>query len=296
MFDRKSDLVRFLAAADTGNLPVAARELGLTYPALKYTIAVLERRAGAQLFERRPTARPGVRLTPFGAAAARRARRLLREHEDGEKELDAVRAGRQGRLHLAASAVYLQGLLPGALAAFHREYPAVEVALRPAGADAPRLLAEGAIDVYCGVLGAGPLPPGLRREPLPPASAGIVARRDHPLAGRAPSWSDLADQPWIDFCADRAGLGCLLSEIRRRAGRPVQRLIIAGAVGLSLMQAGDYLAQLPLDFLDRLPNRELAALPGDLGQARLHAAIVSRGDDALVAFRRLRQILHQQAG
>ena len=88
MFDRKSDIIRFLAVVEIGNALVAARQLGLTRQAMSYTLGVLKRRAGGALFERRPE---GLRLTPLGVEAEALARCLLRAHEDGEERLHALR-------------------------------------------------------------------------------------------------------------------------------------------------------------------------------------------------------------
>lgn len=296
MFHRRSELVQLIATAEHGNLLAAARALGLTQPTLSYTIAQLEKRIGVPLFERLTAPRPGVRLTPLGEAAARHARRILREHEAGEEQFASLLAGREGRVRVAASAVFLQGLLPGTLAAFHEEFPGIEVELRPAGYDAPGLLAEGRIDLYCGIMGDDPLPEGLRCDALQDTAAGIVARRDHPLQGRDPSREDLAGYPWIVFGAvpddeDES----LLDDIRRRAGRPVQRVVRCGPDGLYLMQAGDYLAELPLECLDRLPGGFLAPLRGEPGTRTIRAGILSRHSDASLPAGRLHGIVLRAA-
>ena len=88
MFDRKSDIIRFLTVVEIGNALVAARELGLTRQAMSYTLGVLKRRAGGTLFESRPA---GLCLTPLGVEAEALARRLLLAHEDGGERLHALR-------------------------------------------------------------------------------------------------------------------------------------------------------------------------------------------------------------
>ena len=269
MFDRKSDLVRFLALVDCRNVVIAARELGLTHQAMSYTLDVLTRRAGGPLFERRPE---GLRPTPLGVAAEALARRLLRAHEDGEERLGSLREGRSGRLHATAAAGFLQTVLPAAVAAFHDDHPGVEVALQPAGDDVLDLLAGSECDLYCGPAPARGVPPELRRTRLPALAVGLVAARGHPLEGREPGWQDLADYPWIDygteplgFAEGRTSLAALHAAIRRRTGRPIRRVMRAVGSSLELMQTRDYLSQLPLDFLDRPPGRFLVPLPGRRG-------------------------------
>ena len=298
MFHNKKDLTRFLAVAESGNVLAAAEQLGLTQPALSYAISMIEKRFGVPLFER---LQRGVRLTPVGHAAVECARRLLHEYEASEKWLESLLAGRAGRLRVVAGPVFMQAVLPGAIGRFHDDYPDVEVdVLHADGADALRLLTHGETDLYCGVLDDGALPASLRREPLPVMKAAIVAHRDHPLHKRQPTWDDLPDYPWVDYGGGLSRAGnrpaALLAEIRRRTGRPVKRLVHSDSAGLFLMEAGPYLAQLPLAFLDRLPSRFLKPLSVEFGTCSVRAAIVSRRDAAPpVAFRRLREIVRENA-
>ena len=294
MFERRSDITRFLTLAERASLHVASRELGLTRQALNYTIAIIERRAGAPLFERLTEPLPGVRLTPLGEVAARHARRILRVHEAGEEQFASIVAGREGRVRVAASAVFLHGLLPGAVVAFHEEFPGIEVELWPAGCDAQALLADGCIDLYCGIMGSDDLFPNLRCDALPDMTAGIAARRGHPLLDRMPTWEDLAGYPWIVFgtVPDDEGES-LLDEIRRHAGRSVQRVVRCGPDGLHLLQAGNYLAVLPLEYLDRVPGGFLAPLRGGPGTRRIRAGILSRRSESSLPAGRLHGILCQ---
>ena len=301
MFDNVRDLARFLAVAERENILVAADQLGMTQPALSYTIGRVERRFGAPLFERH---NQGVRLTALGAAAAERGRRVLREIEESEAHMAALREGRGGVLTVAAGAVFLQALLPPAVARFHEAHPDVEVVLVPtAGADAMELVAAGEADLYCGALGGGPLSPALRREALPAMEAGIVARRDHPLQGRHASWEDLADWPWLDpgdglrRAGDQPSLARLLAEIRRRARRPVRGLVRGGPAGLFLLEAGPYLTQLPLGLLDRLPGAGLAPIMADAGTCTVRAdLVIRRGEARLPALHRLLEAVREAAG
>ena len=103
MFEHKNEIVRFLLVVEHGNILTAAQILGLTQPALSYTIATLEKRLGAELFER---LQYGVRLTPFGREAAERARAVLLEMERGEEHLAARAAGRTGRLRVTAGPAF----------------------------------------------------------------------------------------------------------------------------------------------------------------------------------------------
>ena len=89
-FDFRS-LEIFLAVCQAGAMAAAARELGLTQPAVSLAIAELERKTGTSLFDR--TVRP-LALTLAGGlmrqrasaliADARRISQLLRETKHGK--------------------------------------------------------------------------------------------------------------------------------------------------------------------------------------------------------------------
>lgn len=84
-FDLKS-LQTVLTLADTGNMTLAARQLGMTQPAVSHALKTLEEHFGATLFDRRM--RP-LRPTPAGSILIDRARRLLSEAD----QIDALVRG-----------------------------------------------------------------------------------------------------------------------------------------------------------------------------------------------------------
>ena len=221
MFDKRTDLVRFLGVAEAGKIGLAADRLSMTQPALTRVIARLERQLGARLFERTPK---GVRLTAFGAALVEPAQRVLREIETAQGRVDAARAGRAGRFRVTANPTW-EAVLPHAIARFHERFPAVELDLETATrVEGLRLLAEGRSDLHCGGIDSGEaLPTYLRRERFLDMTAGIVAWRGHPLLGREITDDDLARSPWIDYDAPamvapgerRPSLGSLLERLPR---------------------------------------------------------------------------------
>jgi molybdate transport repressor ModE-like protein len=66
--------IRFMrTVAEHGNISAAARELGITQPALTKIVSRVEDQMGARLFDRRPR---GVTVTPFGELVLRRLDRV----------------------------------------------------------------------------------------------------------------------------------------------------------------------------------------------------------------------------
>ena len=176
LFERRSELEKFLAVAEAGKTLAVARRLAMTQPALTRAIARLESRFGAPLFERLPTA--------LGAEAAAQARRLLRAFEEAEDRIgSAPWRGAAGVSLRPPTALWMQAVLPRAVGRFREAFPGVELRLRSAGrAEGLRLLEAGESDLHCGGIdGRERLLGHLRCEPLPAVTMGVVAHRNHPL-------------------------------------------------------------------------------------------------------------------
>jgi len=92
-FDLRS-LEIFLAVCKSGTMAGAARDLGMTQPAVSLSIAELERKTGTNLFDR--TVRP-LALTPAGGLMRQRAGALL---ADARQIGPLLRDTRRGRLPL----------------------------------------------------------------------------------------------------------------------------------------------------------------------------------------------------
>ena len=303
MFDKRSDLVRFLAVADAGGISLAAGRLFMTQPALTRVIARLEHQVGARLFERVSN---GVRLTAFGVTLVEPARRILREIEAAEAHVDAARAGRNGTFRVTANPMWCEAVLPEAIAEFHDSCPSIEIELVTATrAEGLQRLAVGESDLHCGGIDAGDsLPAFLRRERFLDMTAGVVAWCDHPLLSRKVGTDDLARCPWIDFDAPatpapgdcRPCLASLLEELYDATHRRVRTIIRGGAGGLFLLARGPYLAWLSLEFLERLPGRFVRPLSVAFGRYSYRSGFVAnRSTEDLPPFRRFEAIVRRTA-
>ena len=238
---------------------------------------------GGRLFERLPT---GVRLTALGAVALERARRLLREFTDTDEHMGEALAGRDGRFRVSAAPLWMRTVVAPAAVRFQRTCPGIGLTLRTVPfSQGVRLLESGESDLHCGgVDGGQPLPAYLRREPLLRVTAGIVARRDHPLQSAHPTPADLVRSPWLDCGAtERTGadergpaLGAVLERLRERTGETPGPVVRAGDAGLRLLAAGPWLSWLPFPFLARLPELGLKPLPLVFGRRRYPTGLVAR--------------------
>ena len=301
MFEKRSDLVRLLAVAEAGTIRLAAERLAMTQPALTRIVARLERRFGGRLFERLPS---GVRLTALGATVARRARRILREFEDAETEIDAARSGRTGIFRVTANPTWTETVLAEAAVRFHALFPAIELRLETATrAEGLRLLARGETDLHCGGIDGGErLPDFLRRERFLDMTAGIVAWRDHPLLAREVTADDLVRSAWIDVDAPAApaenlpSLAAILEQLYETTHTRANTILRSGSAGLFLIAGGPYLAWLSLTFLERLPGLSIRPLPVTIGRYTYRSGFVARRSaEDLPPFRRFEAIVRESA-
>ena len=308
MFDRRQDLVKFLAVAEAGKILAAAERLSIGQPAITRAIARIERRLGGRLFERLPT---GVRLTPLGAVAVELARGLLREIETAEEKIEAAVSGRAGRFRITATPVWMQAVVAPAITRYREALPGVELALRTAPfAEGLRRLENGESDLHCGGADPGrPLPAFLRRERFIELTAAIVAGDGHPLLTRRPSLRDLSGYPWIDYDAPaftapaavppgdpETSLDPVLERLFRETGRRVTTRLRAGAAALLPMAAGPWLARLPLELLDRLAEPRPRPLSTRFGRQRYRAGFIARRSaEDLAPFRALERAVRETA-
>ena len=303
MFERRTELTRLLAVAETGRIGAAADRCNVTQPTLTRDIARLEERLGGRLFERRPH---GLRATALGATAIEHARRILREAEAAERAIDAARSGRAGAFRVTASPPWAETVLARAAARLRETFPAVELRIENATrAEGLRRLAGGDSDLHCGGADAGdPLPAFLRRERFLDMTAGIVAWRDHPLLAGTPAPGDLARYPWIDFDwpassppdRGRPSLDAVLAQLRDAGPERLATVLRLGAAGLFALATGPWLAWLALDLLERLPGGLVRALPVDIGRYRYRTGFVARrAAEDLPPFRALEDAVRDTA-
>ena len=121
------DLGFFSALASAGSLSAAARELGVTTPAVSKHLAQMESRLGVSLVNR--TTRR-MSLTPEGELYLEHARRILGELDDLEELLGVAKATPKGLLRVNATLGFGRSHVAPLISRFVRKYPQVEVQLQ----------------------------------------------------------------------------------------------------------------------------------------------------------------------
>lgn len=114
------------SVAELGSLGQVADRHQMSQPAVSMRMRQLERQLGLTLLQRGPT---GTRLTPAGERMAAQARRVLAEVRTLMAGAQALVAEQGSQLRVAASLTVAEHLLPGWIAALHRESPDVILAV-----------------------------------------------------------------------------------------------------------------------------------------------------------------------
>jgi len=176
-----ADLAFFATLAASGSLGAAARELGVTTPAVSKRLVQMEMRLGITLVVR--TTRR-MSLTPEGELLLEHARRILGELEDLTQQLGNANAVPRGLLRVSATLGFGRRHVAPVISRFVRRHAEVEVQLQ-LSVDPPPLT-EDAFDV-CIRFGAPPDTRVIARRLAPNrrvlcASPAYLARHGTPRA------------------------------------------------------------------------------------------------------------------
>ncbi|SEL07522.1 LysR family transcriptional regulator [Streptacidiphilus jiangxiensis] len=201
--------LRVLRAVERqGSFSAAARELGLTQPAISQQMKALERSLGTPLVVR---VGRGVALSEAGRVLAEHAAGVLAGLAAAEDAVAGIAGLRTGRVRLVSFPTASATLVPAAVAALRVEAPGVQVSLTEAEPPASVGMLRA---VECELVLAFRYPSAepedwsdlavtrLRRDPLV-----ALLPADHPLAGE-PELGDLAAlqaDPWIAGCPQCRG-------------------------------------------------------------------------------------------
>jgi DNA-binding transcriptional LysR family regulator len=168
----------FVAAAEEGSFSAGARRLYVSQQSLSRTIAQLERRADARLFERSGRT---VELTPAGQALLPAARRALAAAGEAVEIARRTAAGDDStplRVDISSGGIETGALI---LRRLRREHP--EIAVRQVEVGVARgidLLRAGELDVLLGLAIAAP--DEVRTEPIRRERMLVGMSAGHPLA------------------------------------------------------------------------------------------------------------------
>jgi DNA-binding transcriptional LysR family regulator len=194
-------LATFVAVAEEGSFTRASERVHIVQSAVSANVRNLERELDARLFDR---STHKVELTEAGRALLPEARATLAAATAARDAVDGVRGGVRGTVVLGT--MQAQGMhaidVPGVLAEFRAEHPAVEVQIRAAAGGSQEMalqVRDGRVDLAFVAMPGGELAglelTALGREPIL-----LAARAGHPLTKRRTTQlAALGDQAIVEF-------------------------------------------------------------------------------------------------
>jgi DNA-binding transcriptional LysR family regulator len=250
----------FLAVAEEANFTRAADRVHISQSGVSAQIRALENELGARLFDRSGRV---ARLTAAGTAALEHARIALDAAADLQRAVDEVNGLVRGRLTVGMVTGCEIPPLFAALAAFHREHPAIELELAENNSD--QLIAAvraGLLDVaLVGV--PGHPPEHLESRVL--VSEGLVALvpPGAELAGKAAvSLTELTAYPLVTL-PEGTGIRAVLDEAFLAAGLIPDVALVASAPGAVVELAARGLGTAVLSESMAAAYPQLTAVPID---------------------------------
>lgn len=184
----------FCAVADEGSYSEAARRLGVTQPAVSAQMRSLTDHFGMALVER---VGGGWHPTAAGERLLSRAHSVLADLDALEEELAGLRDRPAGPLHLVASTVPGEFVVPRLIGAFGERFP--EIRLSVDVTDTGTAVAELLARRYdAALIGDEARDERLACDAIAADSVVLVAPADHPLAGRGSVPLDkLTEYPFV---------------------------------------------------------------------------------------------------
>ena len=181
MLDLKR-LSHIVALADERHFAHAAQRVHLSQPAFSRSIQSIERDVGMQLFDREAG---DIKPTPAGAFLIERARRLLSEARNIDRDTALFRESQLGETAFGAGPFPAVTIVPAALARLRARHPnaGMRVELSNWQQLLERLRAED-IEFFVADIRALPADPQLDVVSLGRQAGHVYARSAHPLAGR----------------------------------------------------------------------------------------------------------------
>jgi DNA-binding transcriptional LysR family regulator len=121
------DLMRlFVQIIEEQSYSAVARRLGISQPAVSNQMRVLEMKLGSKLLYRKGK---GIALTTEGDIVFQHAKLMLKSYSNMFNELGGLEDELRGKVHIGASHIPGEYLLPAKFAAFQVEFPAIKFKL-----------------------------------------------------------------------------------------------------------------------------------------------------------------------
>jgi DNA-binding transcriptional LysR family regulator len=185
-----------VAIEDSGQISAAAEVLNISQPAASRMLSEMESITKTPLYER--VAR-GVVLTTFGAALARRARKILLELREASREIGELKSGKGGSVFIGAVTAPAMSLVVPAINRVRKAYPGIEINIQ---VETSNVLARELLAARHDFI-IGRIPDDLNPRLFEVTEIGIeraclIVHSRHPLLKqKVSSLVDLKDYDWV---------------------------------------------------------------------------------------------------
>ncbi|MCA2409110.1 LysR family transcriptional regulator [Rhizobium leguminosarum bv. viciae 248] len=185
-----------VAIEDSGQISAAAEVLNISQPAASRMLSEMESITKTSLYER--VAR-GVVLTTFGAALARRARKILLELREASREIGELKSGKGGSVFIGAVTAPAMSLVVPAINKVRKAYPGIEINIQ---VETSNVLARELLAARHDFI-IGRIPDDLNPRLFEVTEIGIeraclIVRSSHPLMKqKTSSLADVKDYDWV---------------------------------------------------------------------------------------------------
>lgn len=210
----------FVSVVDAGSFSQAARQLGLSQPAVSMQVQALESDIGVPLLDRRHRQ---VDLTEAGKTLLPHAREMLAQAAYARAEIEGLSGEITGTLRLALSTTPGDYIIPRLLGAFVRQYPHVHLNLMvDSSSEVADEVEEGRADL--GMVGARIRGAKVHFEELGYDELVAICHPSNPLAARKDvGVVELAAEPWVAR-RDDSGTQSVLKAILADHGIAIESL------------------------------------------------------------------------
>ncbi len=255
------------AIVDQGGLTEGAVALGKSQPSVSRSVAMLEQRVGAELFE--PQRRP-LRPTELCIALADAGRSIRTANDTASRIVANYHSGRSGAVRIAGTPIFMDGVVSGMIAEFQSENPDVRIDQSYGYiTELIRRLGSDTLDLAILPIRGAEVPEGLRFTQILQGRNVIACRVGHPLARKSPlRLKDIAAYPWIAPPADSPLYHDLRAVLFSIGMRDFKVSFTGGSLSAvtNILSGSDALTVLPYSvvFMLRRENR-LEALPVRIG-------------------------------
>ncbi|VVD96989.1 LysR family transcriptional regulator [Pandoraea terrigena] len=248
----------FAAVADAGSFTEAATRLYLTQSGLSLLVKELEGELGVRLFDR-STRR--ISLTVAGADFYPLALRVLQDLDSAVNSALQLQDVQRGAIRIACTPLYSAGLMPAAMDAYKREFPAIHIKLLDS-LNEVALQRVASDEVDFSVAPTRPISQNIVQQPLFRDRFRLICPVNHPLvSGRRVSWKEALQFPFVTLPTDytRQLQADLAAHSPSLILRPAQQVAFL-TTALGMVKFGHGIAALPSSAIHMVAFFGLAAV------------------------------------